>query len=629
MRLAAAALLGAGGLAFANAVSPPAAPASPRIEAGIVSPAEARALGARWRETGRDGLGRAYAQALLAAGLPGELLSAIGEGGLFRSAPEERALFRAEALLRLYRYADAIAEASAPALAGNPYAAFIRVRALAGKGAGLDREALALATRGPADLAREAWLLRARAALDDNDLATADASLKRAGENGATAARLEPFTIERDIRAGRIDAAANTLERRARSLARSASERGEIVPDYEGLRLAAMLALRMGDGREAARLADRGGLATPGGPSAAFAALAKWAAGDGAQAQALLAEHFRAAPDDWAARDLAAALADEAGKKNESDAHLDNLARMRPQLAAFRRMKRAEASGDLDQALSLVEGLAGAQPLAGAVAALLGPGAVAPQLPEPDAADQHLAALSAATGLRSARSAVSRLLGARRSPLELAAAAQALARAGDADQAAALAFDSSQAAKSFFAPIVLRAEILRERDRGAEALGAVEAFLAANPGRDDARLFRALSLSALDEPGRAAEAFAALDPGFVFADDRALREYAKSAAIAGDPYRQALIDALAALTPERRAPVLDVLGDAEGAAAAYRQALIADPSAEDLAAAYRALMTRLGRADDAEALLAAVARRRPGRPGAAENGAQAPENANL
>ncbi|MDZ7628788.1 MAG: hypothetical protein U5J99_10350 [Parvularculaceae bacterium] len=633
MRLAAAALLGAGGLALANAVTPAPAPAAPEIEASFVSPAEARALGARWRETGRAGLGRNYAQALLAAGLPGELLSAIGEEGLFKDAPEERALFRAEALLRLYRYADAIAEASARSLADDPYAAFIRVRAKAARGAGLDREALALATRGPAELAREAWLLRARAALDGNDFATADASLKRAGENGATAARVETFAIERDIRAGRTEAAAEALALRARSLARSASERGEIVPDYEGMRLAAMLALRLGDGREAARLADRGGLSAPGGPGAAFAAFAKWVADDGAQAQALLADHFRAAPGDWAARDVAAALAYHGGKAVQGDAHLDELAQLRPQLAAFRRLKRAEALGDLDRAFSFVDELGGEQPLTGAAAALLGPGAATPRLPEPVAADHDLIAAMVATDLRSVRNAVSRLLDARRSPVDLAAAARALARAGDADQAAALAFDASQAAKTFFAPVALRAEILGGRGRGVEAIGAVEAFLAANPRRDDARLYRALLLWALNEPRRAAEAFAALDPALVFADDRATLDYAKAASVAGDPYRQGLIDAAAALPPRRRAPLLEALGDAEGAAAAYRQALIADPSAEDFPEAYRALMARLGRAEDAEALLAALARRRPGlpetAPKAAAKGAGALENANL
>ncbi len=620
VRLLAAALLAVGGLGLASALNSAPRKAAPAVEGGYISPAAARALGARWRDARRPDLEREYAQALLAAGLSGDLLTAVAADGLFANDPAARALFRAEALLRLYRYKDAAAEASAPALADNPYAAFIRVRARAGAGGGLDRDALTLATRGPAALAREAWLLRARAALDESDFATADASLKRAAEAGATKARTEPFRIERDIRAGKTAAAA-ALGARAQSLAKMASRRGETPPDIEGMRLAAMLALRAGDGREAARLADRAQLATPGGRDAPLAAFAKWMAGDRAQAEAVLAAHLRAAPGDFVARDLAAALAFEQGEDKAGEAHLAALEISNRPLAAFRRMRRAAARGDFDGALRAARGFSAERRFQGAAAALLGAGAATARLPEPSDADRALAALVGAADQRSARAAASALLGARRSPVDLAAAAETFAQLGLDEDAAALAFDASRAAAGFYAPVALRAAILERQGRTAEALGHLEIFAARNAGHAPVRIARARLLLRLDEIDAAATAFAAIDPAALFADEGAALDYARAAALAGEPSRWAMTAAAkAALAPgETLGRVLEAAGDDAAAAETYRDALIDHPDSADLQRAYREVMIRQGRLDDAEALFALIARRRAG-PEAGEPG---------
>lgn len=613
VRLVAAVALGIGGLFFAGTLAGPARDTAPAVDAAFVSPAAARALGARWRQSRRADVERDYAQALLAAGLSDELLSAVATDGLFATDPETRSLFRAEALLRLYRYQDAVAEASGPALADNPYAAFIRVRARAGAGGGLDRDALTLATRGPAELAREAWLLRARAALDESDFATADASLKRAAEAGATKARIEPLKIEGDIRAGRTAQAAAALAARAESLAEMAARRGEALPDYEGLRLAAMLALRAGDGREAARLADRALLGTPGGRDAPLAAFAKWMAGDNAQAEAILAAHLRAAPEDWVARDIAAALAFERGEQEEGAARLAGLEASNAPLAAFRRMRRASAQGDFDAALKAAEGFSGGKTLYGAASVLLGAGAPTPRLPEPANADHALAALNAATDQRSARIAVSTLLGARRSPVDLAAAAAALARAELDDEAAALAFDASRAASDFYAPVALRAALLEKKGRTAEALGHLEVFAAKNAAHAPARIARAQLLYRLDDVETAVAAFAAIEPAAVFAGESQALDYARAASLAGEPWLQAMINAASAALPRggRFGRVLEAAGEDAAAAEVYRDALIENPDSADLARAYRDVMARQGRLEDAEALFAAIARRRP------------------
>ena len=620
VRLLAAALLAVGGLGLASALNSAPRKAAPAVEGGYISPAAARALGARWRDARRPDLEREYAQALLAAGLSGDLLTAVAADGLFANDPAARALFRAEALLRLYRYKDAAAEASAPALADNPYAAFIRVRARAGAGGGLDRDALTLATRGPAALAREAWLLRARAALDESDFATADASLKRAAEAGATKARTEPFRIERDIRAGKTAAAA-ALGARAQSLAKMASRRGETPPDIEGMRLAAMLALRAGDGREAARLADRAQLGTPGDRDAPLAAFAKWMAGDRAQAEAVLAAHLRAAPGDFVARDLAAALAFEQGEDKAGEAHLAALEISNRPLAAFRRMRRAAARGDFDGALRAARGFSAERRFQGAAAALLGAGAATARLPEPSDADRALAALAGAADQRSARAAASALLGARRSPVDLAAAAETFAQLGLDEDAAALAVDASRAAAGFYAPVALRAAILERQGRTAEALGHLEIFAARNAGHAPVRIARARLLLRLDEIDAAATAFAAIDPAALFADEGAALDYARAAALAGEPSRWAMTAAAkAALAPgETLGRVLEAAGDDAAAAETYRDALIDHPDSADLQRAYREVMIRQGRLDDAEALFALIARRRAG-PEAGEAG---------
>jgi hypothetical protein len=614
VRLAAAAALAVAGLGLAAALRDAPRGAAPATETAFVSPAAARALGARWRQTRRAETEVDYAQALLAAGLSGELLEALANDGLFAKDPAAHALFRAEALLRLYRYADAAAAASVALVADNPYAAFIRVRAQAGAGGGLDRDALALATRGPPDLAREAWLLRARAALDASDFAAADASLKRAAEVGATKARLEPFRVERDIRAGNKDRAAAVLAARAESLSKMAAERGETLPDYEGLRLAAMLALRAGDGREAARLADRAGLGTPGGPDAALAALAKWMAGDSAQAEAILSAHLRAAPGDWIARDLAAAIAFGNGKPREGEAHLALLAESNASLAAFRRMNRALARRDLDGALQALAQVSGEAPVRGAAFALLGEGTAIGRLPEPNDADRALVALAGASDQRAARAAASKLLGLRRTPVDLAAAASALERVGLDDEAAALAFDASRAENGFFAPVALRARALEKMGREAEALGHLDGFIGKNPKDPEARIARARLSWRLGDVEAAVSGFAAIDAAVLFADADASLDYAAAAARAGEPWRGSMIDAARASSPssERLARVLEIAGEAQAAAEAYRDALIDAPDAVDLANSYRRLMAQLGREPEADAFFAAIARRRAG-----------------
>lgn len=612
IRVLAAGMLGIAGLAFANRLESFPREAAPASEPAFLSPAAARAIGARWRQTRRPEAGRDYAQALLAAGMPGDLLDAVATEGLFADDSAARALFRGEALLRLYRYDDAIEAVSAPALADNPYAAFILVRARAGAGGGLDREALAIATRGPSDLAREAWLQRARVALETGDFPAMDASLKRAAEAGASEARLEPFRIERAIRSGATVAASEALAKRAKEQAAATAARGEIIPDIEGMRLAAMLALRAGDGREGARLVDRAGLGVPGARDASLAALAKWMAGDRAQAEAILSAHLRTAPGDWVARDLAAALAFDAGDNTKGAGHLEQLAATNPRLAAFRRMNRALAEANADLAYSSIASLFGAEPLYGAAAALLGEGVAVARLPEPVAADHALAAVASATDARSARAASAKLLGLRRSPLDYAAAGAALARAGLDMDAAALAFDASRSAEHFYAPVALRADILAKAGRVGEALASLEAFVAKNAGHLEASLARARLLLRLEDMKAAASAFAAIDPMAVFADDLSALDYARAAAALGDPWRSSMLAAASASLPpgERLGRVLEAAGETAGAAEAYREALINDPDAADLARAYREAMAHLGRSADADALIAAIARRR-------------------
>ncbi len=562
------------------------------------SAAMARALGAEWRARRTRALATDYARALLGAGLHHELLTAIDRDGLLLEDPAAAALLRAEAALRQGRFADAAAAAAAT---DNPYSGLLRARAAYALTGDADVVAsdLAQVLRGPTELAAAAWLFRGRLALDANDLDAAEAAMRRALESGADPQRAEAIEIEAIIRRGDVDEA----------MQRAAA--------HADVRLAAMASLKSGDARAASRLLGQG-LDTDAqlGEARLLAALAKWRAGDAAQAYALTMNGLAGAPRHWMALDLAAAIARDLGRVEEANALLVRLGAERPALADWRRRQVASGPIDLDRQYAALAGLADDLAQGGVAAALLGGDAGTPSsIAEPNDAARHIAALAAAINRDDAnamRTLSAQALSRGDSALALTLAGSAFARLGDTPRAASALQRAALSAPGFLTPVRLRAELLARAGRKAEAIALLAGFATANPKNAAARLEVAVAEAEVGDARSAYVTFVAVDPSLVFSDTQAAMLFARGARALGDAETQRFL-----VSARRAAPNYEILGlaleaagDDAGAAAALRRSLIAGAARPEIADAYMAAMSRLGRAGEAVSLLAELASRR-------------------
>ena len=218
--------------------------------------------------------------------------------------PDVRAvrLLKSEALIRLHRYADArtLALRLLSQDAADAEALFVLARCdyALGDFASADKY-LQSVIRAQTRLAPEAWMLRARMALDGGDDALALSAAERAEEAGADQQRASVIAIEAMIRSGRRNEAQAALSRRATLM----SAHGRFDP--YGLYLSGLLSLATNDIAKAARTFNviepwlryeiRGPL---------ILAAVNWRAGDRAQAKDLLEQYLVNAPDDWVSLDL-------------------------------------------------------------------------------------------------------------------------------------------------------------------------------------------------------------------------------------------------------------------------------------------------------------------------------------
>lgn len=570
--------------------------------------AEARALGARWRANRSVKAETRYAEVLMKSGLYDELLSEIRDTGLLASDAALAAMFSAEAMLRQGRYAEALAVANQTS-AGNAHFAFVRARAFYALTPELEeaKKHLSLALRGPGGLSAEAWLFRARLALDANDLETAQAAARRAVEYGGDLSAAHDVAIEAAIRRGNFHAIAGEVDARLhRILAAGDTSRSA------DLRLAAMILLKKGDARAAARLLDearfsgaelnRGTL---------LLALAKWLSGDGAQAYALVSKHLDAAPRDWMALDLAVAIARDIGRSQEADALIERLSVERPALALYRHSDQS-----VDEAFKATLALGGNLCLDGVGAALLGERAGIRGLPEAGADFRRLILLAASLDSADAafiRKKANAVVDAPAAPIGLLVAGVALLQSGDADRAANALQQASAAAPSAFTPVRIRAELLVNDGDPAAAAALLGDFVKANAANDDARLALAKLQARNGDLNTAAETFATIAPGILFADEAAAVLYADAAAKSGIRPKGKMLSA--AREAARSALILGKVeaasGDVAAAASTFRRGLIDDPLHEDLPAAYLDAMGRLHRDEEARSFLAEIVRRRP------------------
>ncbi|MCB2096172.1 MAG: hypothetical protein KDE05_00945 [Parvularculaceae bacterium] len=572
------------------------------IGAQEASPAKARALGARWRASKTDALARQYADALVSAGLYDQLLEEIGGNGLFAADEQAATLFSAEALLRQRRYEDARDKAAQET--ANPWLAYVQARAnyaMSADEPGAIHD-LGAALRGPEDLLIDAWLFRARVALDANDSATASAAMRRAKEAGAPPSRTDTVEIEAAVRAGDLPSAAKRLSERASR----AKKRAVPAADY---RIGAMIRLRQEDGQGAVRLLDRANAV--GEPAPLLTALAKWRAGDVAQAYALVEKELSATPDNWVTLDLAAAIARDLGKTEEADRLLMRLSEVRPALGVLRRLRKGLS---LDTAVSELSALTDGEGVSGAGAALLGEGAALPDaLREADERERNLVTLGAALASNNPRALkpYEATVSAGTDPVTLMLGGAAYERLGEWARADEMYVRASVAAQGQFTPVRRAADLALARGATERAIRLIEMFASAHPDHVAARLALARAHLAGDDARGAARIYAGLAPEDVFASREAALSYAQAAKGAGEKAREEML--AAARQGSSDMAILGeaslAVGDDAGGSAALREALIADPADERIAALYAGAMTRLGKEEEAQSLLAAIAKR--------------------
>lgn len=563
----------------------------------------------------------AYANALMAAGrnddvrrfLTAERSAVLDDGA------REALMLEAE-----FRIGDvAAAKARAAALAEGPYAAYAALvdarliyAADAGQGAAA-AERLRPAFGGGAAVEREAWLLRARIALDEGEEDFARAAARRAKDAGASEARVDAIAIEADIRAGRLDAALSMLGQRTGAA-------GDI--DIDARRLSGLVALKQGRPRDAAQAFDSIAFAleqTPRGDL--LRALAKLAGSDRATAARLLDNSLRRAPADWVARDVAVLLAaarwlsDPAAGRTPLEETLTALSAVAPRLGATRRIALARAEGDDWAAFEWMRAAADAETGEGpsvdapetAIAFLLGEGAPQgiddPLWPKAEdlAAVRRLVDAGEAAARIEPTALAGEIVG---SAVDLAIRAEALLRAGKA--AAAVRLFSLSADRDPGA-----ASAARGVWRAASAAGQPEAALPAlrraarlNPANVDVRLDLASALEALSDIDGAVLALSPVAADVAQRPDAAAT-YIELLAAAGKS--AALVDFARAVDLSGD-PMLAATGFAAGgapelAANAYRAALGRNPGDGAAAAGYLSAMTALGRRKAAERFLSRLA----------------------
>lgn len=548
------------------------------------------------------------ARALLGAGEYSEALVLLRDGLPENALAQEAEYLRAESLLRLRRFGEASALAGAIAAKGHSGAALL-LMARAAYGAGRLEEARALtgeALRGGGPSLADAWLFRARLALDANDLVSANAAISRARESGASARSIFAAETEALIRRGSFEeAAAAIAERRARG------GRGARQDDPLSEYLSAMLDMAKGDYVSATRrlrASERwiGGFAY--GPL--LQAVAHDGAGDSAQADRRFAILIDAEPENVVAVIAAGERLIAADRLEEAGALADRA--QSPVAAAYLRLIAALAAADGDAALDAAKAFVDTPLPPSPVETLLGPHAAGARLMH----DRHETAAALVRGVRvlfagNAREAArtARDLDQPAPPPAVLVVIGELHLAAGDDARAATAFERALSAE----PDSSKALVGRVRAAvRAGNVGAVEALLAARVATDPEGIeARSLLARLLTLEGRAAEAIEVLNP----IEDAPAMSASDAMVFAAALERGDERGRLAAFARrfDERHPgdpsavvLLERAGLSEAAAVAARDALLAAPERPERVAAYRAAMRRAGRGEAAEAFLSAL-----------------------
>ncbi len=586
----------------------------------------------------------ALAGALSAAGQYEELRALADDPqARFRDAAMREA-FRLEADFRGRRFDEA--RVRAQALLDGPYRAQAAL-ALAEIGYRLDPrggdalvENIRIALGGVQEVAAQAWLLRARMALDAGAFDFAQSAARRAREAGAAPSRVEAVRIEAMIRQGRLAEADALLTKR---LAAS----GDSGADADALRLRGVSLLRQGEYKAAVQVFEAIDTALENTPRGELLrAVAKLGAGDLAVASRLVDAVIRVAPFDWVAWDVKALVADAWRERNgPSESHvvaaLDGLeAAGAGRLAHLRRQALARRRGDRSDAFALIAAAADAPPafspdrrapkfvLTG-IEFLIGPASVGDgaggqlggieRLLDPVDVG-HAAALKAAADVATASPSPSDPSGsalvAGGDGLALALAGETARRRGEVAAAVDLLLAAAAADPGLDGVaerLWLAARDARHApgsDAARRVIETLQSLARARPNDVDAHVALATALRASGDVGAAANALSAVEAEFV-ADPSHADRFADTLLEAGR-----VKDLIAFAARLERNPVdgaaaaagraFASAGRAEDAARAFRVALGRDPADQAAADGYLDAMTDLGLRDAGEALLAYI-----------------------
>ncbi len=507
----------------------------------------------------------------------------------------------AEALVRARRYDAAAQEAEllAASSGGDGRARLLLARVAYGLG-DFDRASreLGAAIRIGGESQAEAWLFRARIALNDNDLEAARGAAARAASANAPPAALSAIEIEALARAGDYVGAKAALA----ALAASKDPLARLL----ALKLGAFLDASEGRYREAARLLrDIGGIVEADPYGDLFIARVEALDGDAAQSAARVKRALEASPDNGAIAEAGVDRLVEAGALDEAAAAAQHLQEREPRRGVRAAMQVARARSDFDALARLALAAPLGAPPSSIDAMVFGPRShAAARSADARAADKRLVDAAAAARRGDDGAAVEAALalaGPGADPPALLLAGEILI-AANSDAAARRLFESAAGSPAALIGLV-RLDV-----RAGDLLGA-ERRLALNERAGELVLVRARAVA---RQGRLEDAAAILAP--LAADWPASAQDAVFAAgVFAETGAGEALAALAAHARRRFAGTLEAsevflsAGLEQEALLAARAAVLASSPEGGRAERYADIARRLGRIAEARAFLAELA----------------------
>ncbi|MEM6414022.1 MAG: hypothetical protein AAF720_05125 [Pseudomonadota bacterium] len=482
-------------------------------------------------------------------------------------------------------------------------------------------------------LGADAWLLRARIALDAADFRGADLALRRARDADARQTKVNALKIEQKIRQGFLSEARNDIQILIGNdigVTRS-NNKGQIA-NPEILRLSGLLALHEERFRDAARAFQSIGKRITSIPRGRLLiAISHLGAGDNASAAHAVAAHLAEAPNDWVGFDILLHIASRSGDRVKFESVSSTLRDLNPGLTAIRTAVSAKDPESFFNALASFASEDGARQssfaLLSAQTLLIGRDIIrAPLIPQIAQRDLQRATLLSSAGVDFDPSLQNKIedLFARHSTDPSAQSSPALRALGGLTYEVAGKFKKARTEylnslreAPNFTPALLRFAALSQSEEDLQlSIEILTDHVNATPELSldkEMQVRRALSKShtLLGQPGEAIDVLEPVKEHLKKNSNYAL-DYATLLANTGNSKRlKEFADDTASRLPSgvAKAQLFELAGNAERAALAFRSVLSADPLNDTATQGYRKAMTALGREREAEALILYIAQR--------------------